>query len=136
MPVEVGGADERIVETYPSDARLVEVVTSASIEPRYRFESLLCENVTFDDLEAARLYADVYFDVGSFCEDGTGDRGIPPAIAAAGTDTLAAYLLCRSDNTREWVESFFQVDSETLDRYVWSVRTRASKRREQHEASN
>lgn len=134
MPTEVGESDERVVDAFPGGARIVEVLTPSTAAPRYRFEALLCD-AGFNDLEGARLYADVYFAVGSFCEDDTGTRGIPPAVSAAGTDSLAAYLLSRPHTSAEWVKSFFQVDQETLDHFVASVRSRAEAVRSRHGTS-
>lgn len=77
----------------------------------------------------------VYFAVGSFCEDDTGTRGILPAVAAAGTNSLAAYLLSRPHTSAEWVQSFFRIDRATLDHFVASVRSRAAAVRARHGAS-
>lgn len=116
------------VQVYVKGVSIVE--TSEQSESPYRFEAPRHTEVTFDDLDTARLYADVYFDVNGFREEGTGEHGIPPAIFQGGKDTLAAYLLTRPGIDRNWVASFLGVDRAKVDRYVGWVEERAAKIRE------
>lgn len=118
----------REVETYIKDVSIVE--TSENDESRYRFDAPLHMRVTFADLDTARLYAGVYFDVNGFREEGTGEHGIPPEIFQGGKDTLAAYLLTRPGIDVNWVASFLGVDRVKVDRYVSWVEDRAEKIRE------
>ncbi|WP_435067095.1 hypothetical protein [Haloplanus sp. C73] len=114
---------------YVLDVRVVEATTDDG-ETGYRFEAPKHDGVTFDDPEMATLYADVYFDVNGFAEDGVGDRGVPPAIIQAGRDTLAAYFLTQSYADAHWVASFYGEKPEKVDRYVNRVRKRADRIRE------
>lgn len=116
------------VETYIKDVSIVEI--SDNKESRYEFDAPLHTAVTFAELDTARLYADIYFDVNGFCEEGTGEHGIPPEIFQGGKDTLAAYLLTRPGIDVNWVASFLGVDRVKVDRYVSWVEDRAEKIRE------
>ncbi len=103
--------------------RVVECPTDEG--PRYRFEAPHHRGVTFERAETAELYADVYFDVNGFQEEGTGERGVPPEVIQAGRDTLAAYMLTQPFADTNWVASFYGVKPERIDRYVSWVRERA-----------
>jgi len=105
---------------YIADVRLVELS-----EGEYRFEAPDHAGRTFGDTEAAELYADVYFDVNGFVEEGTGERGVPPVIIQAGRDTMAAYMLTRPHVDEQWVGSFMGVQPGKVQRYVSRVRKRA-----------
>jgi hypothetical protein len=126
-PRELEGS---IAECYVFDVGILEVRSPEDDGPRYRFEAPEHEGAVFEDLETARLYADVYFDVNGFVEAGTGDRGVPPAVVQGGLDTVAAYLLTRPHADRTWVASFFGRKPEKVARYVATVRERAEEIRE------
>ena len=91
--------DGEVVEEYVLDVRIV-ARASPSGDDRYQFEAPRHEGIAFDDADAARLYADIYFDVNGFQEAGTGERGVPPEIVQAGRDTLAAYFLAQPKGPR------------------------------------
>lgn len=139
-----------VVEEYVKDVRILEVAgrdseggTQASADDgadggatdrvddgvdddvRYRFEAPLHCGMTFEDRESATLYADVYFAVNGFREDGSGEIGIPPEIVQAGKDTMAAYLLAVPSTTDDWVASFYGTTPGELQKYVGWVRNRA-----------
>jgi len=124
-----GDIDRTVVEEYVGDVRIVAVERGGDAV-RYRFEAPLHCEVTFEDEEMARLYADVYFDVNGFREEGTGEVGVPPEVVQAGKDTLAAYLLTQPHTTREWVASFYGTTHPKIDRYVRWVSDRAAEIRE------
>jgi hypothetical protein len=113
-----------IYREYLLNVRIVER-TGADGERRYDFEAPEHVGRTFEDPATAELYAAVYFDVNGFEEAGTGDRGVPPEILAAGRDTLAAYLLTQAGVDTMWVASFFGVKPEKVERYAERVRKRA-----------
>ncbi len=121
--------EETTVESYVLNVRIVERA-GPDDEQRYRFEAPAHVDVQFDDLETARLYADVFFDVNGFREEGTGEHGVPPAIFQGGKDTLAAYLLTRPGIDVNWVASFLGVDRAKAERYVSWVGERAETIRE------
>ena len=112
-----------VYRDYILDVRIVECHTDGGV--RYRFEAPHHRGRTFENPDLAELYADVYFDVNGFQEEGTGDRGVPPEIIQAGRDTLASYLLTQPFSDRNWVASFYGVKPERVDRYVSWVRDRA-----------
>jgi hypothetical protein len=107
---------------YIMDVRIVEVRAEDGL--RYRFEAPKHRGIEFDDPDLAELYADVYFDVNGFQEDGTGDRGLPPEIVQGGRDTMAAYLLTQYEDD-DFVASFYGVDPGKVARYVEWVQVRA-----------
>ncbi|WP_246998604.1 hypothetical protein [Halosolutus gelatinilyticus] len=121
------GTDDPIVEAYVLGVRIVDVDGAGE---RYRFEAPDHVGVAFEDLSDARLYADVYFDVNGFVEEGTGDRGVPPEIIQGGKDTLAAYLITRPWADVNWVASFYGAAPEEIERYVSWVHRRAEGIRE------
>ena len=116
-------ADERVVEEYVFDIRIVETATAG--DDRFRVEIPGHREMTFDGRATAELYVDVYFDVNGFEERGTGDRGVPPEIIQAGKDTVAAYLLTQPGVDVNWMASFYGVKQHKIDRYVSWVRERA-----------
>lgn len=126
----------RTLEEYPGNTTITEESSGDTNETWYAFNAPhhgatgFVEVPTFDDPDTARLYADVYFDVGSFREEKTGERGVPPKVAAAGTDTLYAYLLTRPGIDTEQLTSFFDLERETVYSYVSRVRNRAEDRRQ------
>lgn len=111
---------------YVLDVRIVERETAEDESPHYRFEAPDHTDITFEDLELAQLYADVYFDVNGFAEAGTGDCGVPPEIVQAGKDTLAAYLVTQPGADIHWVASFYGVTPDKIERYCSWVRQRAT----------
>ncbi|MFB6090986.1 MAG: hypothetical protein ABEJ97_08005 [Halobellus sp.] len=113
-------ADEAtVVREYVLDVRILEVGGT------YRFEAPEHTRVEFESLEAAELYADVYFEVNGFVEAGTGERGLPPEVVQAGKDTLAAYLVSRTGVDTNWVASFFGRKPGQIEEYLSVVRSRA-----------
>ena len=113
--------DGRVVEEYVLGVRIVDDDT----DERYRFEAPEHTDIAFDSLEDARLYADVYFDVNGFVEEGTGERGVPPEVVQAGKDTLAAYLATMPWADVNWVASFYGATPTEIERYLGWVRNRA-----------
>ncbi|WP_222919853.1 hypothetical protein [Natrinema sp. SYSU A 869] len=112
------------VDDYVLGVRIVESV-AADGDVQYQFEAPNHTEIAFDNLEDARLYADVYFDVNGFVEDGTGERGVPPEIVQAGKDTLSAYLVTCPWTDINWVASFYGVTPTDIERYCSWVRDRA-----------
>jgi len=78
----------------------------------------------FDDLDDARLWLSVYYDVGGFQEERTGKFGVPAKVAAAGKDTLAAYLLTQDRMNASELATFFDVERDTIYSYCSRVRKR------------
>jgi hypothetical protein len=128
-PDEPTATDESTYREYVLGVRIAERET-ASGDTGYRFEGPHHEGAEFDSPEAAELYADVYFDVNGFDEDGVGPRGVPPAIIQAGRDTLVAYFLTQEYADELWIASYYGVTPEKVERYVERVRKRARKIRE------
>ncbi|WP_226481297.1 hypothetical protein [Natrinema amylolyticum] len=118
--------DESVVDAYVLGVRIVEIDATDGDDSCYRFEAPNHTEIAFDDLEDARLYADVYFAVNGFVEENTGDRGVPPEIVQAGKDTLAAYLVTCPWADIEWVASFYGVMPPEIERYLSWVRERAA----------
>ncbi|WP_152040742.1 hypothetical protein [Salinigranum salinum] len=123
-------AHESVHEQYILDVRIVTVESSADDDPRYRFEAPQHQGVEFTDPEMAELYADVYFCVNGFAEEGTGERGVPPVIIGAGRAVLASYMLTQPHTDFEWVASFFGMKPHRVKQYVSNVQDRADEIRD------
>ncbi|WP_254824038.1 hypothetical protein [Haloglomus halophilum] len=129
-PESVPRDGESVHREYILDVRIVTVAPDGADAPRYRFEAPQHRGEEFDSVADAELYADVYFDVNGFQEDGTGDRGVPPEIIQAGRDTLAAYFRTQRYADTAWVASFFGKEPGQIERYIETVRARAEEVRE------
>jgi hypothetical protein len=119
---------ESIHREYLFDVRIVERSTPDGTT--YRFDAPHHGGVEFADPEKAELYADVYFDVNGFDEDGVGERGVPPEIIQAGRDTLVAYFHTQGYGDTEWIASYYGVKPEKVERYINRVEKRARRIRE------
>lgn len=95
----------------------------------YHAEDALERLKSFESQGKAELYADVYTVVGGFREAKTGERGVPPAIAAAREDVLMAYLTAQPTMSLEWVARFYDEDQAVVRRYVTAVQERAAEQR-------
>ncbi len=124
MPQMESGDDRKLHREYPMNVRILQVASDD--EPTYRFEAPEHEGVTFEDPDAAELYADIYFDVNGFEEAETGERGVPPIIIQAGRDTLAAYFLTQDNIDEQWVGSFMGIQPGKVLRYKSRVQDRAT----------
>jgi len=124
MPQMESGVESQTHREYGMEVRILEVADGA--EPTYRFEAPEHEGITFEDPDAAELYADIYFDVNGFEEAGTGERGVPPVIIQAGRDTLAAYFLTQKNIDKQWVGSFMGIQPGKVLRYASRVQDRAT----------
>lgn len=122
--------NESIFKEYILDVRIIEYIPPDKDSPCYRFEAPHHKGIVFEDSDLAELYADVYFDVNGFQEEGTGDRGVPPEIIQAGRDTLATYFLTQPGTDINWVASFYGKKTTEIERYVSWVRQRAEEIRE------
>lgn len=111
-----------VYREYPYDIQIVHEHTPAG--DTYQFEAPNNEPVEFETPDLAELYALVYFDVGRFREEQTGDRGVPPTVAAAGNDAVYAYLATQQGMSVEWLTRFFDVERETVHTYFSRVRQR------------
>jgi hypothetical protein len=127
-PPDDATTDRPIHREYVLGVRIVEVPTPDGTA--YRFEAPRHRGMEFDDPETAALYADVYFLVNGFQEDGTGDRGVPPEILQGGRDALAAYLMTWESADVHWVASFYGRDPAVIERCLDRVRTKAEEIRD------
>lgn len=132
MVTEEEAIDERVVRDDPGRVQVIGYKTE-DYNSFYCFEGPMYRgDRRWEHKDLAFLYADVYWDVGGFREEKTGKRGVPPAIAAAGRDTLAAYLLTQRGVSSDWLTGFFDVEPETISTYLSRVRARAEKAREEY----
>lgn len=97
---------------------------------RFHVEDALERLKSFESKSKAELYVDVYTVVGGFREEKTGERGVPPAIAAAREDVLMAYLTAQPTMSLTWTARFFNEDESVIRRYVNGVQGRAAERRD------
>jgi len=88
---------------------------------------------SFDELSTAELYVDVHHATGGFDERSVGESGVPPRIAADGSEALVAYLLCQGGVSREWIEKELDIRKGTIYSYLSRLRSRAEEAREEFE---
>lgn len=119
------------IEEYGHGCRIVRTEENGYTE--YHYENALGHVKSFELLEKAKLYADVHTVMGGFREEKTGERGVPPAVARAREDVLAAYLVSNPTMGVEWAARFFDVDEEVIREYTQMVRDRAAEQREGNE---
>jgi len=100
---------------------------------RYHVENPLDRMKSFDSLDRARLYADVYTLVGGFREEKTGERGAPPTIAQARQDIQMAYYASTPSMSVEWVARFFDVDEDEVRANLQLVKSKAKQIREEED---
>ena len=96
---------------------------------QYHVEDPVERLQSFHSKAKAELYADVYTVVGGFREDKTGERGVPPAVAAAREDVLMAYLTAQPTMSLTWTARFFDEDEDVIRQYVNGVQRRAEETR-------
>lgn len=126
--------ETRTIEEYPAGVTISEGRTGDrtfySVRTPRPAENGYLLLPTFETLDIAELYADVYFDVEGFRDEKTGERGIPPEVARAGTDTIAAYLRTQGKST-EFLMDWLGVKRETIHSYLSRVRSRAKEKRDE-----
>ena len=124
--------DTEVVEDYGDGTQIVREQDGDGYE-RFHFDSPLERMKTFETLQSARIYADVYEVMGGFREEKTGERGVPPSIARARHDVLVAYLACQPSMSITWAARHFGVDEEEIKQYMTMVRERAAASRQETE---
>jgi hypothetical protein len=92
---------------------------------RFHVDDVLDRLKTFESKAKAELYADVYTVVGGFREEKAGERGVPPAVAAAREDVLMAYLTAQPTMSLQWAARFYDEDEAVVRQYVNAVQDRA-----------
>jgi hypothetical protein len=98
-------------------------------QDRFHVDGVLNRLQTFYSLEKARLYADVYAVVDGFREEKTGERGCPPAVAAAREDVQMAYYAAQPTMSVAWVAGQYDTDRATVREYLELVQERAADQR-------
>ena len=102
-------------------------------EDLYHVEDALERLKTFRNPGKAELYTDVYTVAGGFREEKTGERGVPPAVAASREDLLMAYLTAQPTMSLQWVARFYDEDEAVIQQYINHIRKRAAKERQNDE---
>lgn len=116
------------VEDYGDGCEIVEETIDGYT--KYHFDGPLGRVKSFENPDKARLFADVYEVMGGFREEKTGERGLPPAVARAREDVIAAYLVSNPSMGVEWVARFYDVDEDVVRNYCQMVQERAEEQRE------
>lgn len=117
--------DDDVIEEYPDDCRIVH---EERMHPDlYHFERSSQRVKSFENLDKARLYADIYQLMGRLDERNTGKLGVPPTVARAGEDIRMAYFAASMSVT--YAARAFEVDIEDVLDTVQRVRERAEKQR-------
>lgn len=99
----------------------------------YHFEGPERRLESFENLPAARLYADVYTVTDGFTEKQTGKRGVPPSVARASEDIRIAYLAAQMSIT--YAARAFTVDETAVRDTVDRIHKRAEKQRSESDSS-
>jgi hypothetical protein len=118
---------QSVLEEYSHDCQLVREVNEK--HQRFHYEGPLGRVKSFESEEKARLYADVQTVTGGFREEKTGERGVPPAVARAREDVLAAYLVSNPTMGVEWVARAWEIDEDVVRNYCQMVQRRAKEQR-------
>jgi len=133
-------SDERttVEKDYGHGIRVVRVDREDE-QPLYRFEAPMMKpkdsdnSLEWENPELAKLYAAVYVAVGTFREEKTGRRGIPPEVERDGREAVVAYLSTQRGMTTEWIEHFYDYDRERIYEYRSRIRARAEEQIEESE---
>lgn len=129
-------ANESIEHAYPYDIRIVRVDREDD-RPIYRFEAPMYSPKDTDNTpewenpHLAKLYADVYLAVGSFREEKTGRRGIPPEVERDGREAVVAYLTTQDGISTDWLSTFYDISDQTVYEYRSRIRARAREAEEE-----
>jgi hypothetical protein len=116
---------EDIIETYSNECRIVH---EERMHPDlYHFERSGHRMKSFENLDKARLYADIYELMGGFDEANTGKLGVPPTVARASEDIRIAYFTASMSAT--YAARGFEVEIEDVLETVQRVRERAKQQR-------
>lgn len=134
-----------VIEKFPQGVEIVEYPDLGTLKmPRTKDADELdmiyqvrtpnaAKSPPFDTIDSAELWADVYFAVGGFNEDNTGGRGVPPEVAIADREVLAAYFMTHSSIDVEHLADFFDVSRNTIYSYLSRARARGREARDEIE---
>jgi len=117
-----------VIEEYAHGYQIVEEEREGDYN-QYHYEGPMGRIKTFENLDKARLYADVHTVTGGFREEKTGERGAPPAVAQSREDVLMAYYAAQPTMSMQWVAAQFDLPEDRVREYVRSLRTRAEQQR-------
>jgi hypothetical protein len=121
--------DGGVIEEYEGGCQLVRECRDGKPD-LYHFDNPLNRMKTFENPDKARLYADVHTAVGGFREEKSGERGVPPAVAASREDAMMAYLAAQPSMSTEWVARFYEIDEGEVREYIRLLRQRAREQRD------
>lgn len=122
--------NETIDTAYPHDVRVIRVDREER-PPLYRFDAPMFVTKDTDNIpewenpDRARLYAAVYMAVGSFREEKTGRRGIPPEVERDGREATVAYLATQDGMSTDWISNFYDLSEQRIYEYISRIRKRA-----------
>lgn len=124
------GEMEEIDTQYEGDIRVIKQIREGD-RPLYRFEAPLYKpkdsdnTPTWENPEKARLYAAVFAAVGTFREEKTGRRGIPPEVERDGREAVIAYLSTQPGMSTDWITKFYDLDRQRIYEYRSRIKNRA-----------
>jgi len=125
--------NESVDTAYPHEIRVVRV-DREDREPLYRFEAPTFKpkdsdtTPEWENPHNARMYAAVYVAVGSFREEKSGRRGVPPEVVRDGREAVVAYMTTQDGISTEWLMNFFDYDRERIYEYRSRIKARAEER--------
>lgn len=121
---------DEIVEEYPHDCRIVREERERGAD-LYHFMGPLGQIKSFENVDKARLFADVYEVVGGFREGKTGERGAPPAVAQSPENVQIAYYVAQPTMSVEWAAAQFDVPEGRVRGVVNMIQDKAAESREE-----
>jgi len=122
---------ESIDTEYEGKVRVIRVDRGEE-RPLFKFQARNFKPKRYDNQpewenpKEARLYAAVYVAVGSFREEKSGRRGIPPAVERDGREAVVSYLYCMDGMSPTWIERWYDLSKERQMEYRSRIRGRAA----------
>lgn len=127
-------SNETIDTAYPDDIRVVEIEREGE-PPLYELRAPLYSpkdtdtTPRWENPHSARMYAAVYVAVGTFREEKTGRRGVPPEVQRDGQEAVISYLSTQDGITTDWLTTFYDLPEQRIYEYRSRIRARAEEYR-------
>ncbi|QLH83786.1 hypothetical protein [Halosimplex pelagicum] len=120
---------EKVIEEYDCNCRIIQ--KQRNLTKEYCFEESQKQINSFENLPAARLYADIYTVADGLTEKQTGERGVPPAIARASEEIRMTYFAVQMSIT--YAARAFDVDESVVQDAINRIHAQAEEQRSQTE---
>ncbi|WP_324666271.1 hypothetical protein [Haloarcula sediminis] len=131
-------SNETIDTAYPNEIQVVEIQRDER-PPLYEFRAPLYSpkdtdtTPRWENPHHARMYAAVYVAVGTFREEKTGRRGVPPEVQRDGQEATIAYLTTQDGISTDWLTNFYELPEQRIYEYRSRIRARAEEHGEEND---